>query len=390
MGRRAYTSWPPIRTPTSMWSRPMGQGVHEPAAPLGSRRGRLSRRRRQPSPHPGQMIFVLAYVSDRPPGAGGRGVGRRIGRGRPIAGPVARLVEAADRVAGGRPDRQVGASRRHRGDRRSVPRLQPDDRRSSVPSERRCGPPASRPNTAAASSRRCCPASAAGVIGARPVGAASRAVNARALWRCWAWSDDQATGPVPDRGWRPELEEVAARAAAQATTPRPRLDLRPQGASNGACEVRASRRTDGGLVLTFDDITRLVTAQRNAAWRDVARRIAHEIKNPLTPIQLSAERIRRKYRAEITSDLETFDRCTDTIVRQVGDIGRMVDEFSAFARMPAPQVRAGRRRRAAAPGGVRPARRLSRHGRATWTKAEGPRPSSCRRPHGRPGPGSTC
>jgi two-component system nitrogen regulation sensor histidine kinase NtrY len=69
----------------------------------------------------------------------------------------------------------------------------------------------------------------------------------------------------------------------------------------------------------------------------VARRIAHEIKNPLTPIQLSAERIRRKYRASITTDLETFDRCTDTIIRQVGDIGRMVDEFSAFARMPAPK-----------------------------------------------------
>jgi two-component system nitrogen regulation sensor histidine kinase NtrY len=92
-----------------------------------------------------------------------------------------------------------------------------------------------------------------------------------------------------------------------------------------------------GLVLTFDDITRLVAAQRNAAWKDVARRIAHEIKNPLTPIQLSAERLRRKYRKEITSDLETFDRCTETIIRQVGDIGRMVDEFSAFARMPAPR-----------------------------------------------------
>jgi two-component system nitrogen regulation sensor histidine kinase NtrY len=91
-------------------------------------------------------------------------------------------------------------------------------------------------------------------------------------------------------------------------------------------------------VLTFDDITRLVTAQRNAAWRDVARRIAHEIKNPLTPIQLSAERLRKKYRKDIqASELEIFDRCTDTIVRQVGDIGRMVDEFSAFARMPTPK-----------------------------------------------------
>jgi len=101
--------------------------------------------------------------------------------------------------------------------------------------------------------------------------------------------------------------------------------------------VRASR-SEGGLVLTFDDITRLVSAQRNAAWRDVARRIAHEIKNPLTPIQLSAERLRRKFRKNVAEeDLETFDRCTDTIVRQVDGIGRMVDEFSSFARMPAPK-----------------------------------------------------
>jgi two-component system nitrogen regulation sensor histidine kinase NtrY len=79
-----------------------------------------------------------------------------------------------------------------------------------------------------------------------------------------------------------------------------------------------------------------MSAQRKAAWADVARRIAHEIKNPLTPIQLSAERLKRKYLSEITSDPETFAACTDTIVRQVADIGRMVDEFSAFARMPAP------------------------------------------------------
>ncbi|MDC7681800.1 PAS domain-containing sensor histidine kinase [Asticcacaulis sp. BYS171W] len=100
--------------------------------------------------------------------------------------------------------------------------------------------------------------------------------------------------------------------------------------------VRASSLDTGGAVLTFDDITRLVAAQRNAAWKDVARRIAHEIKNPLTPIQLSAERLKRKYRVQIETDGETFDRLTDTIVRQVGDIGRMVDEFSAFARMPVP------------------------------------------------------
>ncbi len=91
-----------------------------------------------------------------------------------------------------------------------------------------------------------------------------------------------------------------------------------------------------GYVVTFDDITELQTAQRTAAWADVARRIAHEIKNPLTPIQLSAERLKRKYLSEIKSDPETFEICTDTIIRQVADIGRMVDEFSAFARMPAP------------------------------------------------------
>ncbi|MGI9370903.1 MAG: ATP-binding protein [Hyphomicrobiales bacterium] len=89
-----------------------------------------------------------------------------------------------------------------------------------------------------------------------------------------------------------------------------------------------------GYVVTFDDMTDLVTAQRNSAWADIARRIAHEIKNPLTPIQLSAERLRRKYGKEITSDPTVFEQCTSTIIRQVGDIGRMVDEFSSFARMP--------------------------------------------------------
>jgi two-component system nitrogen regulation sensor histidine kinase NtrY len=91
--------------------------------------------------------------------------------------------------------------------------------------------------------------------------------------------------------------------------------------------------------VTFDDITELLSAQRKAAWADIARRIAHEIKNPLTPIQLAAERLRRRYLTEIGQDRETFTICTDTIIRHVGDIGRMVDEFSAFARMPAPVLR---------------------------------------------------
>ncbi len=97
-----------------------------------------------------------------------------------------------------------------------------------------------------------------------------------------------------------------------------------------------------GFVVTLDEITELVSAQRMAAWGDIARRIAHEIKNPLTPIQLAAERLKRKYAKEITSDIDTFNKCTDTIIRQVGDIGQMVDEFSSFARMPAPEFKAGR------------------------------------------------
>jgi two-component system, NtrC family, nitrogen regulation sensor histidine kinase NtrY len=98
-------------------------------------------------------------------------------------------------------------------------------------------------------------------------------------------------------------------------------------------------RVMSGFVVTFDDITELLSAQRKAAWADIARRIAHEIKNPLTPIQLAAERLRRRYLKEIKSDVETFTICTDTIVRHVGDIGRMIDEFSSFARMPTPVLK---------------------------------------------------
>ena len=124
---------------------------------------------------------------------------------------------------------------------------------------------------------------------------------------------------------------------------------RPSGSAEGQVEMTADGRdknlflrittersddAEHGYVLTFDDMTDLVSAQRNSAWADIARRIAHEIKNPLTPIQLSAERLKRKYLKEITSDRAVFEQCTDTIIRQVGDLGRIVDEFSSFARMP--------------------------------------------------------
>jgi len=117
--------------------------------------------------------------------------------------------------------------------------------------------------------------------------------------------------------------------------------------ANVDIEVGSARRTlavkrvryQDGAVLTFDDITDQLSDQRSAAWSDIARRIAHEIKNPLTPIQLAAERLERRFAGEIGSDKETFERLTGTIVRQVGDLRRMVDEFSNFARMPKPVFR---------------------------------------------------
>ena len=131
---------------------------------------------------------------------------------------------------------------------------------------------------------------------------------------------------------RRAMDEPVGRASGE-------VQLRRGGQTRTLSVQVASEADARGFVVTFDDITDLVSAQRTAAWADVARRIAHEIKNPLTPIQLSAERLKRKYASEIVSDPEVFQQCTDTIVRQVGDIGRMVDEFSSFARMPAPVMK---------------------------------------------------
>ena len=139
----------------------------------------------------------------------------------------------------------------------------------------------------------------------------------------------------------PEIDSVLSEAASRA-----RNDFRKQvnvmrGGKERTLSVQVTREEQStsrdSYVITLDDITDLVIAQRSTAWADVARRIAHEIKNPLTPIQLSAERLKRRYGKQIADDdRAVFDQCTDTIVRQVGDIGRMVDEFSAFARMPKP------------------------------------------------------
>ena len=174
----------------------------------------------------------------------------------------------------------------------------------------------------------------AGVIGLDPAGRIS-VVNRQAASLLELPGARQGQ---PLRALVPEFQDAAQRAAETSLPVEEDVDV-VRGGESRRLRLRIGHSPDG-LVLTFDDITRLVAAQRNAAWKDVARRIAHEIKNPLTPIQLSAERLRRKYRKELTGDLETFDRCTETIIRQVGDIGRMVDEFSAFARMPAPKFAA--------------------------------------------------
>lgn len=139
----------------------------------------------------------------------------------------------------------------------------------------------------------------------------------------------------------PEIENVLAEASASGRVDfRQQINIMRRGKERTlSVQVTREDARDGreSHVITLDDITDLVIAQRSTAWSDVARRIAHEIKNPLTPIQLSAERIKRRFGKQIDdSDRAIFDQCTDTIVRQVGDIGRMVDEFSAFARMPKP------------------------------------------------------
>ena len=135
----------------------------------------------------------------------------------------------------------------------------------------------------------------------------------------------------------PEFDTYASEALQRALPIDASIDLMRDGESRHF-RLKVSPDPAGGCVLTFDDATRMVNAQRQLAWRDVARRIAHEIRNPLTPIQLSTERLRRRYRSDIPENDRVFDRCVETILRQVGDIDRMVQEFSSFARMPKPSV----------------------------------------------------
>ena len=277
-----------------------------------------------------QTIFALSYVETALlviVGAIWVGLGAANG----ISAPVGRLVQAAGRVAGGDLSARVDADR----DPEEIAVLSrafnsmTHDLQAQQEALRRAGQEA---ETRRQFIETVLAEVSAGVVGLDQRGRIS-AANRQAV-RLLALPGDHGRGrKLTDVA--PEFADLT-RLADGGADAEEEIDI-VRGQNLYRLRVRASR-SEGGLVLTFDDITRLVAAQRNAAWRDVARRIAHEIKNPLTPIQLSAERIRKKYRKDIAeNELETFDRCTDTIVRQVGDIGRMVDEFSAFARMPAPK-----------------------------------------------------
>ncbi len=177
----------------------------------------------------------------------------------------------------------------------------------------------------------------AGVIGVD--GKACVSILNRSAERLIGWNEADALGR-PLTEVFPELADIMEAAQAGQRTQDHVTIMRKGRERNLSVRITSeqSRESEHGYVVTLDDITELVAAQRTSAWADVARRIAHEIKNPLTPIQLSAERLRRKYGKVITADRDVFNQCTDTIVRQVDDIRRMVDEFSKFARMPKPVI----------------------------------------------------
>jgi len=175
----------------------------------------------------------------------------------------------------------------------------------------------------------------AGVIGVNAEGRIS--ILNRSAERLMGRLESEVLG-LPLAQVAPELSGMfeAARSGNQRLIQRQIAITRDGQERNYSVRVTSEQATEAehGYVITIDDITELVLAQRTSAWADIARRIAHEIKNPLTPIQLSAERLRRKYGKSIIDDPAVFEQCTETIVRQVDDIKRMVDEFSRFARMP--------------------------------------------------------
>jgi two-component system nitrogen regulation sensor histidine kinase NtrY len=183
----------------------------------------------------------------------------------------------------------------------------------------------------------------AGVIGLDSAGTIT--LVSRSAERLLSVDGDSLTGRALSEAL-PEFAEALSTTVETAGKHRSaRQASRMVGADERTFAVEVTREQAGeaivGSVVTFDDVTDLVVAQRTAAWADVARRIAHEIKNPLTPIQLSAERIRRKYGPQIVTDKDTFEKLTDAISRQVDVIKSMVDEFASFARLPQPTMETG-------------------------------------------------
>jgi len=308
--------------------RPVDRGIfshlRETEASLGAYREAKARRARI------QAAFALSYLETALLVLVGA-VWLGMAAASSIAAPVARLVQAAGRVAAGDLTARVDTRR----DPEEIAVLSRAFNRMTHDLGQQ--QEALRAAHEEAESRRLFTEAvllgvSAGVIGLDGGGRVS-VMNAQAMRLLDRGSSDSLGRPLAEVA--PEMAPLARDAARRESDAEEDVDV-VRGGESRRLRVRASHGAEG-LVLTFDDITRLMTAQRNAAWRDVARRIAHEIKNPLTPIQLSAERLRRKYRKDVVADVETFDRCTETIIRQVGDIGRMVDEFSAFARMPAPR-----------------------------------------------------
>jgi two-component system, NtrC family, nitrogen regulation sensor histidine kinase NtrY len=179
----------------------------------------------------------------------------------------------------------------------------------------------------------------AGVIGVDGKGCVS--ILNRSAEKLIGCSEAEALGRPLTEAF-PELADIVAAAQTGVRTQDQVTIMRNGRERNLSVRITSeqSGESEHGNVVTLDDITELVAAQRTSAWADIARRIAHEIKNPLTPIQLSAERLRRKYGKQIGEDNGVFEQCTDTIVRQVDDIRRMVDEFSRFARTPKPVIAA--------------------------------------------------
>lgn len=279
-----------------------------------------------------QVLFSLAYLATAVLVLLGA-VWLGLSNATRVAEPIGRLAEAARRVASGDLAARVAVGRERdevdalaRAFNRMTSQL--ETQRSDLVNARQDAEDRSRFTQAVLSNV------SAGVVGLDRAGRVT-AANSSAAALLGVRSGDLEGRRLTDVA--PEFADITSRESGGGAR---RIDLARAGGT-----VHLSVRVSGGdsasdFVLTFDDMTKLISAQRQEAWKDVARRIAHEIKNPLTPIQLSAERLQRKYGGEIQSDPETFQRCTQTILRQVADIGRMVDEFSGFARMPTPRFEA--------------------------------------------------